>query len=410
MRKRVLAVLMSLALLVSAFGLMQGSAADEAGLRFRSDGTFKVLQIADMQDGPNLDIRVRRFVQALANPKDKVQKPDLIVLTGDNIQGAITGLFSFSQEKRDASVKTAIAEFMPLLEEAGVPIAVVFGNHDVEGALYIGSETDKDKQLAMYQEYANCVAVKQDMTYENKNLSGVGNYNLPILSKDGSAKVAYNIWLFDAFESTSSSPYDGVHDDVLDWYTWKSEQYKTANGGQWVPAVSFQHVIVPEIYDAMEAAGRTVDTSTPVESADYIWEDPCPNDQNTNQFSRMKDRDVKAMFFGHDHNNNFRIPYQGIDLICTGGACFGDRGLNIFLAYNRAHDAMARMITLHEDDPNNVETETLFYSDYKEAGFLAGFAGRGELDDWGAVQAFFDDMRALMLGLADKILLWLNWI
>jgi hypothetical protein len=405
MRKKILAVVLCVALLIPVLGLVHGFAVNTAELRFSDDGTFKILQVTDLQDGDHLDLRVRRYLQALAEPEDPNLKPDLIILTGDNIEGAITGAISLTQAAKDAATKTAIDQYMRIFEHSGVPVASVFGNHDAEGALYIGYSAGKEKQLAWYQAYSNFIGMAQDPTYENQNLSGVGNYNLPILSKDGSAKVSYNVWLFDAFDSGSTSPYDGVHDDVLDWYTWKSEQLKAANGGQWVPSVAFQHVIVPEVYTAMEEAGRKVDTTVPAATGDYIWEDPCPNSTNTNQFARLKDRDVKAMFFGHDHNNNFLIPYQGIDLICTGGTCFGDRGLQVLLAYNRAHDATARLITLHEDDPGNIETQTLFYSAYEKAGLIQELKFEQPLTVQESLRLFFDSLQAVILTWFDKLLI-----
>ena len=405
MRKKLLSILLCAALLASMLGLMQVSAADASELRFNSEGTFKILQIADLQDGATLDIRIRRFLQAMV----ETEKPDLVVLTGDNIQGAFTGIGSITQDRKDEATQQAIAQFMDIFKRARVPVAVVFGNHDDEPSLYIGLATGKAKQLAMYQEYANCLAVAQDASYENKSLSGIGNYNLPVLSKDGSSKAAYNLWFFDAFDSGSSKPYDGVHDDVLDWYTWKSEQLKTANGGAWVPAISFQHVIVPESETAMAEQGLKVDTSVEGTSDNYIWEAPCPNYVNTKQFGRMKDRDVKAMFFGHDHDNHFRIPYQGIDLICTAGACFGDRGLQILLSYNRAHDSMARLITLHEDEPANIETQTLRYSEYKQAGLVKELPGEG-IGNFGRIKRISTNLMALFLDVMDKLLLWINII
>lgn len=404
MRKKILSFLLCAALLASIPGLMHASAADANELRFASDGAFKILQIADLQDGNPLDIRVRRFIQAML----ETEKPDLVVLTGDNIQGAITGIGSITQERKDAATKEAIAQFMDIIARSKIPVAVVFGNHDTEGSVYIGRSTGKAAQLAMYQAYPNCLMIKQDPTYTNQNLSGVGNYNLPILSKDGSSKAAYNLWFFDAFDSGSSKPYDGVHDDVLDWYTWKSNQLKEANGGAWLPAISFQHIVVPEVETAMTASGLKVDTSVPGDTDNYIWEDPCPNYANDNQFAKMKDRDVKAMIFGHDHDNHFRIPYQGVDLICTAGACFGDRGLQILLSYNRAHDAMARLITLHEDEPGNIESKTLRYSVYKDAGLIRELPGEG-VGEFGMIEQILTNVMAVLLSAVDKLLIAL-WI
>ena len=48
-------------------------------LRFNSDGTFRVLQMADIQDGPNVREDTIRLIEAAI----KKTHPDLIVFTGD---------------------------------------------------------------------------------------------------------------------------------------------------------------------------------------------------------------------------------------------------------------------------------------------------------------------------------------
>ena len=52
-------------------------------LRFNSDGTFRVLQMADIQDGPDVREDTIRLIEAAI----KKAHPDLIVLTGDQIRG-----------------------------------------------------------------------------------------------------------------------------------------------------------------------------------------------------------------------------------------------------------------------------------------------------------------------------------
>jgi predicted MPP superfamily phosphohydrolase len=402
MKKRILSAALVVALLLSITGALPAAAANmPAPLRFRANGAFRILQVTDLQDGVTLDIRVRRFLQALVCPDDPKQTPDLIVLTGDNIRGAAAPTAALTQKQKDKGVARAIDQFMSILQRANVPIAVVFGNHDDEGVGWVGYQTNKQTQLAIYQSYGNCVAIRQDPAYENQKLSGVGNYNLPILASNGSARVKYNLWMFDAFDSKTTKPYDGVHDDVLDWYTWKSNQLKAKNGGAWVPALSFQHIMVPEIEEAMKAAGRKIDLSTPVATEDYIWEPTYHNTLHTNQFARMQGRDVKAIVCGHAHNNNYRIPWKGVDLINTGATCFGDRGVQYWLAYNRAHDPTARMITLHERD-GSYTLQNLRYSAYEKAGRLQKLT-QGEPRWFGAL---WQTIQAAWLNCLDRLLLW----
>ena len=52
-------------------------------LRFNSDGTFRVLQMADIQDGPDVREDTIRLIEAAI----RKAHPDLIVLTGNQIRG-----------------------------------------------------------------------------------------------------------------------------------------------------------------------------------------------------------------------------------------------------------------------------------------------------------------------------------
>lgn len=55
----------------------------DMNLRFRNDGSFRVLQLADIQDGPKVRPDTIRLIEAAIREAD----PDLIVLTGDQIRG-----------------------------------------------------------------------------------------------------------------------------------------------------------------------------------------------------------------------------------------------------------------------------------------------------------------------------------
>ena len=52
-------------------------------LRFHDDGTFRVLQMADIQDGPEVNRDTIHMIEAAINEA----KPDLVVFTGDQIRG-----------------------------------------------------------------------------------------------------------------------------------------------------------------------------------------------------------------------------------------------------------------------------------------------------------------------------------
>lgn len=292
-------------------------------LQFNADGNFRIMQIADIQDGPLLLEIVRDFFKHVI----PAEKPDLIVLTGDNISA---GASTVGIKATDLLlVETAIDRFMSIFEENDVPVAVVFGNHDAEQLI------TKEEQMAIYQKYDNCIAID-----EGDAIYGCGTYNVPIYSSNDASKIAYNLWMFDSnMYDEENGGYDYVHQNQIDWYVNKSNELKAQNGGEVVPSMMFQHIIVNEIYDALlevpagtegaiERNGKYY-TFNPenTKSGIALNEAPCPSTVNGGQFDAVVNQgDVVAMCFGHDHVNSFVVEHKGVDLINTPGAGFSSYG------------------------------------------------------------------------------------
>lgn len=347
--KKLFSIIMAAIICLSVFAV-GASAADVADktLKFKGDGEFKIMQVADLQDSGFPTPATYDYLGAIIEEED----PDLIVLTGDNISGGV-GKESVESLAR-WHVKKAIDETMSFFEGFNIPVAVVFGNHDGEG------QVSKEEQMAMYQSYKCCVAID-----EGDSLYGCGTYNLPILSSDGE-KVVYNLWMFDSnMYDDVNGGYDYVHEDQIAWYVEKSNALKAANGGEAVPSMVFQHIIVNEIYDALAeveegtaGAIRSGDKylALPEGASGIIGENPCPGTVDSLQFETMVAQgDVKAMFFGHDHVNSFVVPYQGIDIVNTPTSGFG--------SYGDAATRGVRIITINENDTSKYETKVINYKE-----------------------------------------------
>lgn len=344
--KKVISLLLALTLTLSIFTLSVNAADDaDAELKFGADGKFKIMQIADLQDNTNPVKKTNEYLREVIGD----EKPDLLVLAGDNISDSVAR--GFTREHSIKKVRKAIDSYMSLFEEIGIPVAVIFGNHDAEGFV------SKEQQMAIYNEYSCCIAID-----EGEYISGCGTYNLPILSSD-SSKIAYNLWMFDSnMYDPLYDGYDHVHEDQIEWYVNKSNELKAQNGGNPVPSMVFQHIIVPEIYNALaEVEEGTPDAIQrgdkffvlPEGAQGSLLEPPAVAAQNSMQFEKMVEQgDVKAMFTGHDHKNDFVVPYMGIDLSTSPAAGFGGYG-----ADNRG----VRVIVIDENDTDTYETETIHY-------------------------------------------------
>ena len=332
--KKLLAVLLSVLLAFSvttlAFAEDALTPAEAAHLTFDENGNFRILNFADIQDDGLLSTACAAFMRKSI----KLHKPDLIVLTGDNISGQPLTLLS----------KSAMAQVMSVLEPFGIPVAVVFGNHDDQD-----NAPDKESLMALINSYS--VSISYD---EGDSIYGCGTYNVPIYRSADSDEVGFNLWMVDSNTyDEERGGYDYVHQDQIDWYINKSNELKEANGGELVPSIAFQHIIVPEIYDAL----KTVEPGTEgaverggnyyvlpdfaVEGS-ILGESPCPGTFNGGEFTAMKEQgDVLAMVTGHDHVNSFIVPWEGIDLINTPTCGFHSYG-------NRATRG-ARVIDISSD-------------------------------------------------------------
>lgn len=313
-------------------------------LRFREDGSFKILQLADLHKSD--DDTYEDVNNCLLSELAKTQDADLVVITGDI---AMSG----TREEVTANV----GEIMTAFGEYSIPVAVVFGNHDSESGII-----SREDLMAVYNTYPNSVSVD-----EGALLPGCGTYTIPILSSAGDA-LAFNLWMIDSREYDEEGRYGAVTPEQIAWYVNKSEALQAQNNGEIVPSLMFQHIPVPEIYDALLEVNRftpyavkriyTDDRFYVVNpetiNAGRLAEYPCPPYHNYGQFDAIAGRgDVLAMFFGHDHSNTFNITHRGVDLVATPKTNFQGFG---------GVDRGARLITLNEADLGTYETHLVRFT------------------------------------------------
>ncbi len=331
--KKITSIILSAIIILSSLSILSSAEVVENNttLRFNSDGKFKILHICDIQDSPYVASITLDYIARTCD----AENPDLVVLGGDNVAGNY--IKGDSYEKADKNMQKSIGAFMSIFEERNIPTALVFGNHDGENII------SDERQMEIYNTYDCCVAVD-----EGEDIYGCGNYNIPIMSSDGKS-MAYNLWFFDSnafceIPDCECGKYDYVRDDQIAWYVNKSNELKKANNGKPVPSMLFQHIVVPEIFEICK-------NGTLISGG--INEDPHPTLHSSNQLSAiMKQGDIKAMFFGHDHYNTYSIKYQGIDFVATPTAGFRSYG-----DVNRG----IRVIELDENDTSTYKTRIVNY-------------------------------------------------
>ena len=307
--KRIISILMVVVIMagISVNSLAADVNTTAKALQFNEDGKFRIMHVTDTHlDDDNVDASVWLIAQACDR-----EKPDLVVVTGDNVLNC-----------DDASkTKGYIDKLMSVFEERNIPTAVTFGNHDSE----VGAMSREDL-MAYYNTYSCSVSID-----DGPSLSGCGTYNIPVMSSDGS-KVKFNVWVFDSNDYDGEGHYGNVKADQVEWYKQKSDELKAANGGEVVYSVVFQHIIVPEVYDALKKVEnkKLFSFEHIINKGEYYMfdpngtnfgtlnETPCSGYYNDGQFDAMVEKgDVLAMYTGHDHTNGFGVRHKGIDISNT---------------------------------------------------------------------------------------------
>ncbi len=346
--KRCACALIILSVLIPSLAL----AADEPKLCFDSGG-FKLLIAADVQDWQWTS---PYFIEAFSAVLD-AEQPDLVVLLGDQLEG-------WRPEMRigggENNAETAIANILAPLVERGIPFAPVLGNHDAECGV------SRERNMEIYMSYPGCLAV------DDGELPGAGTYNVLIYDKDGVTPLI-NLYFVDSLDYAESGGYASVSTEQIEWCgntaATLCEEY-----GETLPAMLFQHIIVPEVFDALIPADEDDDGAVErtLEGEDRCFllesdslisgeinENPCSPEYSSGQFdSWIKQGDVFAAFFGHDHMNSFVIENDGIDLV----AC----PASTFLDYASEATRGVRIVELHEDDVTAYDTRIVLYRDYLE--------------------------------------------
>lgn len=260
---------------------------------------FKILQLTDIQIGSltELSETKERIQEAIDNTK-----PDLLLLTGDNVEGPIGG-----------SLLKSLGSFV---DSFGIPWAPIYGNHDGEGCY------DLNWQGEVYESFEYCLFDKGPVT-----LYGVGNYAFN-LTENG--KIVYSFIMFDSgswrvYNDEGLEGYDFIKEDQIAWYDWYVRGISEAVYGEYnpeaghvVPSVCALHIPLPEyeyaMRDYVDEEGKGAPPQGDGNTGENLENVCCPP-INSGLFDRAKELgSTRAFIAGHDHLNNSVIEYEGIDL------------------------------------------------------------------------------------------------
>jgi hypothetical protein len=303
-------------ILASVFGLaacrQQVAPPEKNRLQFNSEGKFKIAQFTDLHyvnGSPNSAVTTETIQYVL-----ETEKPDVAILTGDQV---------IDEPSRDVWPQIA-----KIFEDAKIPFAVVFGNHDAE-------TITRDSVFDILSGSPYFIGEKGP-----EEIYGVGNYTL-LVHASKSDKTAFVLYCLDSNDYTSDPKfgyYDWIHFDQINWYREQSKKFAVENGSQPIPSMMFFHIPLPEI-DRLPGKPTTVGVKN---------EGVAPGGMNSGLLTSIVEmKDVIATFSGHDHDNDFIGMEYDVALAygrVTGTDAYGDleRG--------------GRIIEINENEPRRFTT------------------------------------------------------
>ena len=211
-----------------------------------------------------------------------------MIVTGDNVSGSACATAE--------QLRRAIGNVAAAMEEAGVAWAVTLGNHDQEHFEKTG--ITREQAMELYAAYPH-----NRNGGRERGLTGAGNQLLTVWDEAG-AQPAFHLWLLDsgAYTDNKDDHYDWIHADQVAWYFSTSRQLE-ARYSRKVPGLMFFHIPVPEFRE-MALGGKMIGERHEPESPSAI---------NGGLFAAALERgDVKGIFCGHDHVNNYVGKYRGV--------------------------------------------------------------------------------------------------
>ena len=208
-------------------------------LRFQKDGTFKIMQITDMQEIP----AISKDTIALMERAVLEEQPDLVVYTGDQIKGyGVT--YKGKGEELEREVAQTIGKLLEPVTKRGIPFAVTFGNHDCQVGI-----SNQDQFYHIYKRLPNCIGEQAE------GIDGGGTCAIPIEASDGSGRDVFELYLFDSGTDAREGGYEAFDPKIITWYRKQREDLREKNG-MYVPSIVFQHIPMREYYEVLKLVDR----------------------------------------------------------------------------------------------------------------------------------------------------------
>lgn len=248
---------------------------------------IKVLQLTDLHLTYGFDYLDRKTYQ-LIDRLIKLEKPDLIVFTGDLVMSIYA--------------KSLISDFIKRMDSYNIPFTFTFGNHETEYHTMeqIVNVIKKVKTKNLY--------FHQGKKLSNNKTHGYSNFKIKINLIDRN----FYIYMLDTKANRtdnviSDNKYDYLSLEQVDWFYNETKQDLGKN-------LTFMHIPLVEYLDYEEIPNEK------------IW----TQGKNTMIFDKMVEvGKTLGVFVGHDHTNEFEFYKDNIMLAYGRNSGYNAYGTNM---------------------------------------------------------------------------------
>ncbi len=277
-----------------------------------TNGDFTILIVSDPQcDNVNEWREAKEELESLV----KKAKPNFVLINGD----------MNSDNKIPVDMWNL---FITPLNERNIYWSTTNGNHD----------PFTQKYYKMYKNYKHCLNETVNPNDPNFEAERPMNYVIPIYSNDNKTPV-FAIYGMDT-GTQNKNGYEGLTQKQIDWYVSQSNSLKEKNEGKPLTSIICMHIPLPQVIDMYYSAPNvygfanepnagirnyTCENGTIISST-HIHTTARKNDRKMFE-TVLKQNDVKAIIFGHDHRTNFVGSYKGVILGFAGKlstGCYSD--------------------------------------------------------------------------------------
>ena len=239
----------------------------------QTENDIKILQLSDIQiddykEAIDPFIKIKQLV--------KQTLPDLIVLTGDNLD--------------NPAEKKHFEKLVSFMDSFNIPWAPVYGNHDHWTNISIS------KQNEIFENSENCLFKVGNVLNSN------GNYYYTIMNED---TPLYSLIFMDSKESGFTQEHTIWYENTINNINSKYDKN--------VPSMIFFHIPLPEISEAYEYYKLNPTTGNGDKGESF-----CTQEENVGMFDKIIElNSTKLMAFGHDHMNTLHMKYKEV-MFCYG--------------------------------------------------------------------------------------------